>query len=145
VAEILFLTWQPFIWAAVADSQQKQKGRLTIVYGPERTVILLDPALVNAKERFLRAACGDGTAQYMAGYEYENGLGLERNPMQAYFWYSIADLNGRTGAAEQRNNVATKLTPEQLAEAQRLVQQWKKPSECDESIPEPRHDFPQAK
>jgi|WetSurMetagenome_2_1015567.scaffolds.fasta_scaffold24654_3 hypothetical protein len=127
-AEVLFLPWQPVIWAVVADSREKEKGRLKITYGPGDTVVALDPLLVEARERFLRAACGDATAQYMAGYEQEYGLGVSRNLVKAYVWYSISAANGRAEANTQRDRTVIKMTPEQLTAAQNLVKTWSPPN-----------------
>ena len=123
--------WQPIIWAVVADSREKEKGRLRITYGPEDTVVALDPVLVEARQRFLRAACGSVTAQYMAGYEYEYGLGVSRNLVKAYVWYSISAANGRTEANTQRDKITLKMTPEQLTAANNLVKTWS-PPDCSE-------------
>jgi len=130
-AEVLFLPWQPIIWAVVADSREKEKGRLTITYGPDDTVVVLDPVLVEARQRFLRAACGGATAQYMAGYEHEYGLGVSRNLVKAYVWYSISAVNGRTEANTQRDKITLKMTPEQLTAAHNLVKTWS-PPDCSE-------------
>lgn len=128
VAEVLFLPWQPIIWAVVADSRQKQKGRLTITYGPDDTVVKLDSLLVEARQRYLRAACGDATAQYMAGYEHEYGLGVLRNLVKAYVWYSISATNGRQEANTQRDRIVMKMTPEQKTAAENLFRTWRPPN-----------------
>lgn len=130
-AEALFLQWQPIIWAVRAESREQEKGRLIITYGSDDTVVELDPALVEARNRFLRAACGDATSQYMAGYEHEHGLGVPRNLGKAYVWYSIAAANGRAEAAGQRDQIARKMTREQLTAAEHLVQTWT-PPDCSE-------------
>jgi TPR repeat protein len=131
IAEILFLQWQPIIWAVEAGSREKEKSRLTITYGRDDTVVKLDPALVEARERFLRAACGDASSQYIAGYEQEHGLGVSPNLVNAYVWYSIAATSGRPEAAVQRDQIAKKMKPEQLTAAERLVEAWT-PPDCSE-------------
>ena len=53
IAEVLFLPWQPVIWAVVADSREKKKGRLKITYGPEDTIVALDASLLEARQKKL--------------------------------------------------------------------------------------------
>jgi TPR repeat protein len=99
-----------------------------ITYGPDDTVVALDPLLVKARQRYLRAACGGATAQYMAGYHYEYGLGVSRSLVKAYVWYSISAANGRTEAKTQRDRMAVKMTSKQLTAAQDLVKTWNPPN-----------------
>lgn len=77
----------------------------------------------------LAAQQGHPGAQYQLGLLYAVGAGLERDLVQAYKWFSLAAarLAGADGeiAREDRELVAEKMTAEQIAEAQRLVQDWK--------------------
>jgi hypothetical protein len=52
--------------------------------------------------------------------------------VQAYKWFSLASLRydasnkeSREDAAKNRDLVAAKMTPAQIAEAQKLVREWK--------------------
>jgi TPR repeat protein len=55
---------------------------------------------------------------------------LARDDVQAYKWFAVAAMQGadsyaRTNAVKGRDAVAMKMTPAQLAEAERLVREWK--------------------
>ncbi len=63
------------------------------------------------------------------GTLYANGLGVERDDVQAHMWFNLAASQTRGHKTRRRlmrkrNRVAARLTPEQLAEAQRLAQEW---------------------
>ncbi len=49
--------------------------------------------------------------------------------VQAYKWYGIASACGNDEAINARNRVATKFTPLEIADAERLVEEFK-PAEC---------------
>ena len=72
---------------------------------------------------------GDAVAQANLGYMYLKGRGVALNFVQAYLWCSLGAAQGATGAAESRDVAASKMTPAQIAEAQKLASQWqaKKP------------------
>jgi len=40
-------------------------------------------------------------------------------------WYNLAAAAGVPGAEARRNELATKMTPEQLSEAQKFASQWR--------------------
>jgi TPR repeat protein len=77
----------------------------------------------------LAAKQGHPAAQYQLGLLYAVGAGLEQDFVQAYKWFSLAAgrLDGMDGeiAREDRDLVAEKMTSAQVAEAQRLVREWK--------------------
>ena len=45
-------------------------------------------------------------------------------------WYSLAASNGHPAGGHHRDWLADQLTPEQIAEAERLVEEWE-PGECE--------------
>ncbi len=57
-------------------------------------------------------------AQYKLGVIYEKGQGVPQDHKQAYVWYSLAASNGHGDAPKWRDIAASKLTPQQLAEAE---------------------------
>ena len=72
---------------------------------------------------------GDIAAQANLGTLYANGLGVEQDDVQAHMWFNLTASQTRARKARRRlmrkrNSVAARLTPEQLAEAQRLAQEW---------------------
>ena len=58
------------------------------------------------------------------------GKGVTQNYIKAHKWYSLAASRlplgeVRDGAARNRDNIEAKMTPSQVAEAQRLASEWK--------------------
>lgn len=70
---------------------------------------------------------GHFPAQFNLGGMYENGAGVPQNYVQAYKWYSLSAAREEVGSAARmsRDEVATKMTPAQIAEAQKLAREWK--------------------
>ena len=67
----------------------------------------------------LAADQGDFGAQNNLGHMYEHGLGVPQDYIQAHMWYNLA------GYAGFRDRLAEKMSPMQIAEAQRLAREWK--------------------
>ena len=44
--------------------------------------------------------------------------------MSAYMWFSLSAARGTQSAATERDDVATKMTPAQIAEAQQRATDW---------------------
>jgi TPR repeat protein len=75
--------------------------------------------------QWLRRAAEAGVplAQLHLGRMYERGVAVEVDLVNAHRWYSLAAASGEPGAAEERDRVARKLSPEQLARSQALRRQ----------------------
>ena len=67
---------------------------------------------------------GLAAAQYNLGVIYHNCNSEAQNYVQAYMWFSIAIENGAAGATSNRDLTASKMTPAQITEAQRLARDW---------------------
>ena len=70
------------------------------------------------------AAQGDAIAQWMLGAVYEYGQSVPQNYVQAHMWYNLAAAQGQEEAVTARDKIGTEMTPEQIAEAQRLAREW---------------------
>jgi uncharacterized protein len=75
---------------------------------------------------------GYADAQNMLGVLYFYGRGVSRNYVQAHKWFNLAasrfpasDTEGRDHAVKNRDLVASKMTPAQIALAQKLAREWK--------------------
>ena len=68
---------------------------------------------------------GDANAQYILGVFYDNGLGVPQDKVRAYMWFNLSAAQGREGAAAFRDLIARRMTPVQIAEAQKLAREWK--------------------
>jgi TPR repeat protein len=55
---------------------------------------------------------------------YEKGQGVPQNYIQAHMWYNLAATQGNEIAKENRDIVAKRMTPAQIAEAQELARKW---------------------
>jgi TonB family protein len=71
---------------------------------------------------------GNALAQYNAGESYRSGAGVKQDYVQAYKWFSLAasaEGGKREEAAKLRDQVAGKMTPEQMLQARQLVMEWR--------------------
>jgi TPR repeat protein len=67
----------------------------------------------------------DAGALFTLGLNYEVGDGVLQDYLLAYMWMNLAAAHGERGAAISRDKLAAKMTPDQIAEAQRLAREWK--------------------
>ena len=78
-----------------------------------------------------QAANADGAARSAIGWHYFSGWEpVQRNLVQAYKWFTLAIEVGYSDAKAYRQQSAVEMTPEQIAEAERLVTGWK-PDTCE--------------
>ena len=74
---------------------------------------------------------GHPAAQYNLGARYYRGQGVQRDYILAHMWFNLAasgypgsETKNRNDAVYYRDNVASMMTPDQIAEAQRLAREW---------------------
>jgi TPR repeat protein len=71
---------------------------------------------------------GDAYAQNNLGVMYAKGQGVLQDYVSAYFWYTVAEARGtydtQKEAAKDRDDIAAKMTPQQVADAQELAREW---------------------
>ncbi len=79
--------------------------------------------LREAQKWYLRAGKnGHARSQYRLGYMYERGIGdVSQSNTQAHMWFNLAALQGFEPAAISRDEIAERMTPEEIAEAERLT------------------------
>jgi TPR repeat protein len=74
---------------------------------------------------------GFALAQGALGFMYERGEGVRRDLVQAHKWYNLAasrfELSDKYPdiSFRKRDLVAAKMTPAQIAEAEKLAREWK--------------------
>jgi len=73
----------------------------------------------------LAAARGEPNAQATLGRMYLAGTGVPQSFVQAHMWLNLAAARGLAQAVKQRDDLAAKMTAEQLAEAQKLATAWR--------------------
>ncbi len=82
---------------------------------------------------------GNAFAQYNLGVMYELGQAVPQDYVLAHMWYNLAAAHSRADSdayvaldpiveakmySDMRDAVASKMTPEQIAEAQRMAREW---------------------
>jgi TPR repeat protein len=80
----------------------------------------------------LAADRGEPRAQFNLGVSYAEGQGVERDYASAYMWFNLAasrflssEVERRRVAFHNRDLIASKMSREQIAEAQKLASEWK--------------------
>ena len=59
------------------------------------------------------------------GQMYQEGEGVPQDFVQAYMWFHLAATNGEAPSAERRHILATKMSHDQIMEAEKLAREWK--------------------
>jgi hypothetical protein len=79
----------------------------------------------------LAADQGDPDAQYRLGLMYRAGQGLPRDDVRALMWLTLSVTTGtpaewfKATVGGIRDTVARRMSPDQIAEAERLAREWK--------------------
>ncbi len=113
------------IWRPLAE-QGNAAAQYSVGYLYHRGEGVL-PDLKQAAKWYRKAAKqGDPEAQLNLGLMYAQGEGVPRNYVQAYKWFSLSYLGYEPGeyrdmAFRNRENAASAMTKEQIAEAERLI------------------------
>jgi len=80
---------------------------------------------VEAAKWYRKAADqGYDKAEYFLGICYAEGQGVPKDYVEAYKWLNLAGQT-REDARKVRDEVASRMTPQQIAEAQKLSADWK--------------------
>ncbi|MEL6915766.1 MAG: tetratricopeptide repeat protein [Pseudomonadota bacterium] len=82
---------------------------------------------VRAFEWYLRSAMkGHPGAQSGVGWYYEVGLGMPAPDLtRAYMWYVLSAIGGDPDAAISKEEVVKKMTPEEIAHAEALIDDYR--------------------
>ena len=70
------------------------------------------------------AETGDSRAMLALGRLYEQGVGVPQYYVLAHMWFNLAASRGVTAAFAERDAVAARMTPQQLAAAQERASAW---------------------
>ena len=73
---------------------------------------------------------GNASAQFNLGYMYSQGQGVPLDDVLSWMWFNLAAARHPPGkdrdkAVEGRDLIASLMTPDQIAEAQKLAREWK--------------------
>jgi TPR repeat protein len=67
---------------------------------------------------------GDAFALTNLGIMYATGNGVPQDDVLAHLWFNVAAASGNEVAQKNRDFVSSTMTPDQIAEAQRLAREW---------------------
>ncbi len=68
---------------------------------------------------------GHADAQYNLGVMYGKGQGVPQDYVFAHMWFNLSAAQGGEDARKNRDIAAELMTPEQIAQAQKLARDWK--------------------
>jgi len=119
--ETAFKEWLPLAEQGDADAQTSLGLSYYIGHGVPKDY-------VQARKWYLKAAeQGYALAQVNLGLLYANGPGVPQDYVQAHMWFNLAAAQGGKDGVKIREvleALAKKMTPAQIAEAQRLAREW---------------------
>ena len=69
------------------------------------------------------ATQGNAIAQVNLGTSYGKEQGVAQTYMRAHMWLNLAAVTGDAYAVKNRDIIAARMTPQQVAEAQKLAQE----------------------
>ncbi|MEZ5890639.1 MAG: tetratricopeptide repeat protein [Xanthobacteraceae bacterium] len=89
----------------------------------------------------LAAERGNPEAQYNLGIMYATGVGMPQDNILAHMWFNLAAARftlsvPRDRAARNRDTVARKMAPDEIARAQELARLWKPKQEQNAQKPQ---------
>lgn len=71
----------------------------------------------------LAAAQNNVFAQVRLADSYLNGIGVQQDQIRAHMWYNLIATRGDPEMVTKRNLIAAKMTPQEIAEAQKLARE----------------------
>ena len=106
---------------AAAQGNASAQYSLGVMYDNGRGVRQDDAEAV----RWYRLAAeqGDAGAQLNLGVMYANGEGVRQDYVRAHMWFNLAAANGDENGFKNRDAAARRMTPQQIAQAQRMAAQ----------------------
>ena len=110
--------WQPHAEQGHAEAQ----NNLGVIYANGQGVPRDDAEAV----KWWRKAGeqGNAVAQFNLGVSYKTGWGVPQDYVSAYMWLNLAAAAGYETASKIQVSAANKMTPDQIAEAQRMAREW---------------------
>lgn len=117
-------------WFRMAAEQNDPQAQFTLgyLYQDGRGVAKNGPEALKWYQK--AAEQGHAIALFAMGLCYRGCLGVTNDAVQTHMWLDLANArlapgNMRDAAGRIRDKVAARMTPAQIAEAQRLAQEWR--------------------
>ncbi|MEM9796840.1 MAG: tetratricopeptide repeat protein [Pseudomonadota bacterium] len=119
-----FVQAREMLWPAARSGNADAEELIGVMYALGLGV---EKDEVRAFEWYLRSAMkGHPGAQSGVGWYYEVGIGMPAPDLtRAYMWYVLSAIGGDPDAAISLEEVVKKMTSEQIAHAQELVNDYK--------------------
>jgi TPR repeat protein len=111
------------LWRPLAEQGNAQaQSNLGLIYDRGQGV----PQDYRQAMKWYRKAADKGVtqAQFNLGVMYANGQGTQRNYVIAHMWFILAATSGDEEAQLLLPAQRGKMTPDQIAEAQRMAREW---------------------
>ncbi|MFK5599857.1 hypothetical protein ACFZ8E_23095 [Methylobacterium sp. HMF5984] len=121
---------------AAEQGHARSMHNLAVIYA-ENPSATGKPDYASAASWFRQGAeYGVRDSQYNLAVLYARGLGLTQDLAQSYAWFAAAAAQGDEDAGKKRDDVATKLSPADLAAARSIAANFK-PHRLDRAVNEP--------
>ncbi len=75
--------------------------------------------------------CIGDRAQTKLGWMYSNGRGILQDNVKAHMWYNIGAANGSASGGEDREEIAARMIPADISQAQAMARECMSSSYSD--------------
>jgi len=111
-------------WTRLAAEQGEVLAQYNLGYMYDNGEVEQEDKKSAAKWYRLSAEQGYSTAQAVLGFMYAKGEGVSQDYIQARLWLNLAAVQGSKMGSQYRDIVEKKMTPAQIAEADKLASEW---------------------
>jgi hypothetical protein len=112
-------------WFKLSAAQGNPEGQTKLGFMYYKGWGVLQDYKESAKWYRRAAVQGHSGAQMVLGEIYENGMGVPIDFVRAHMWYNLGEveLEPSFSALKSRDKLASKMTPAQISEAQKLARE----------------------
>ena len=134
-------------WYLLAAAQGFARAQFNLGQMYEESRSVPQDYLEAAKWFRLAAAQGYAEAQNNLGRLYAEGCGVTQDYVRACMWFNLAAAKGVSAAQRNRDEAAKRMTPPQIAEAQRMATDCEQRNykNCDEDMVQSQGQLPQQR
>ena len=110
-------------WYTLAAEQKHSRAQLRLGFMYQKGQGVPQDYKTAVKWFTLAAEQKHSVAQYALGLMYDLGAGVPQDDVYAHMWFNFAASSGVNGAQQHMEKVAERMTPTQIAEAQKLARE----------------------
>ena len=135
---VFYLLTQPY-W--ITELYEEQKGEIAVYYGLDDVVVATVVSGIDEEVAgdvvIKNASCGDPVSLYDIGRGYEIGMSaiyhqaIADQPVEAYFWYTLAAKRGLGAARGDIDRLEASLSEGDIAWAEKRATEWEPLPDCD--------------